>query len=258
MTPLQRSRIEKAAVDCGFELSPLLVDSDLILRSARFPESILVTSLGRPTSFQLRAVGANLLRSPSGEVDLIYVDGYDSLYATLEHASATARTLPNRIAQKFLAATAGLPRATEVEHLAIQRVGQGLFREALLDYWHGRCPVTGLDVAGLLRASHVKPWAACADDNERLDVYNGLLLAPHIDALFDGGWVTFLPTGAMLLSDRLPERALGSLGLRPASFIRSLVGPHMRYLEFHRTHIFRGTGVTFSLANVASERPDQP
>ena len=51
-------------------------------------------------------------------------------------------------------------------------------------------------------------------DYERLDVYNGLLLAPHVDALFDGGWVTFLPTGAMLLSDRLPESALGSLGLQ--------------------------------------------
>jgi predicted restriction endonuclease len=130
-----------------------------------------------------------------------------------------------------------------VERLTIQRVGQHLFREALLDYWRGRCPVTGLDVPELLRASHAKPWAACADDNERLDVYNGLLLAPHFDALFDGGWVTFLPTGAMLLSDRLPESALDSLGLQAAACITGLARQHMRYLEFHRSYVFRGAGV---------------
>jgi putative restriction endonuclease len=82
-----------------------------------------------------------------------------------------------------------------------------------------------------------------ADDNERLDVYNGLLLALHVDALFDGGWVTFLPTGVMLLSDRLPAGALGSLSLPAAACITGPFGHHMRYLEFHRTYVFRGSGV---------------
>ena len=91
--------------------------------------------------------------------------------------------------------------------------------------------------------STARAGTACADDNERLDVYNGLLLAPHVDALFDGGWVTFLPTGAMLLSDRLPESAPGSLGLLAAACITGLAGQHMRYLEFHRSCVFRGAGV---------------
>jgi hypothetical protein len=221
LTPLQRTRIEKAAADCGFELSPAQMDAALVLRSARFPESISVLALS-DTTFLLTADGSPLLSGLGGAVDQVRIDGYDALYAALERAAATARTLPNRVAERFLTATAEMPRSTEVERLTIQRVGQQLFREALLDYWRGRCAVTGLDVPELLRASHAKPWAACADDNERLDVHNGLLLAPHVDALFDGGWVTFLPTGAMLLSDRLPESALGSLGLQAAACITGL------------------------------------
>ena len=50
--------------------------------------------------------------------------------------------------------------------------------------------MTGLDVPELLRASHIKPWADCGTDAERLDVFNGLLLAPHLDAAFDAGFIT--------------------------------------------------------------------
>ncbi len=88
-----------------------------------------------------------------------------------------------------------MPCSTEAERLVVQRVGQDLFRAALLDFWQGRCCATGLAIPELLRASHIKPWAVCADDNERLDVYNGLLLAPHLDALFDAGLMTVADDG---------------------------------------------------------------
>ena len=86
--------------------------------------------------------------------------------------------MPNRVADAFRAEAANLPRATEAERLVVQRVGQNLFRSALLDYWQGRCCITGLDMDALLSAFHIKPWAACTSDDERLDVFNGLLLAP--------------------------------------------------------------------------------
>jgi len=38
-------------------------------------------------------------------------------------------------------------------------------------------------VSRLLVASHIKPWADCTTDAERLDVFNGLLLAPNL-----AGW----------------------------------------------------------------------
>ncbi|MBI5335336.1 MAG: HNH endonuclease [Burkholderiales bacterium] len=60
------------------------------------------------------------------------------------------------------------------------------------------CRLTGLDVPQLLRASHIKPWAACLSDDERLDAFNGL--TPHLDALFDGGWMTVEADGQILWS----------------------------------------------------------
>ena len=78
------------------------------------------------------------------------------------------------------------------------------------------------------------------DDNERLDVYNGLLLAPHLDALFDAGWATFDSTGELRLAAGLDPAAREALGLvRPLKII-SLVERHQIYLAFHREHVFRG------------------
>jgi putative restriction endonuclease len=238
VTPLQRSRLEKAAADCGFELTPELQGAGLVLRSAQFPESVIVELLS-DSSFVLRADTTAVLIEPGGVVGPSQVDGYDALYDALERAAATARTLPNRIAEKFLKVTAALPRSTEAERLVVQRVGQQLFRAALLDYWRGCCPVTGLAIPGLLRASHIKPWAACGDDDERLDVYNGLLLAPQLDALFDGGWATFEPTGELRLAAGLGHEAEAALGLAGPLRPIELSDRHRKYLDFHQVHVFR-------------------
>ncbi|HEY3452544.1 MAG TPA: HNH endonuclease signature motif containing protein [Myxococcales bacterium] len=104
-------------------------------------------------------------------------------------------TLPDELLHAFEAKTSGMPRATEVDRVVVERVGQDLLREGLMDYWDGRCAVTGLAVPELLRASHIKPWADCETDAERLDVYNGLLLAPHPHAAFDRGSSCLRMTG---------------------------------------------------------------
>jgi len=132
--------------------------------------------------------------------------------------------------------------ATEREALVRQRVGQSLFRDALLDLWDGKCAVSGLDVPELLRASHAKPWAECASDAERLDPFNGLLLAPHLDALFDRGYVTFDKRGKAIWSAAMPEEACAALGLAGPTFVLRWIDPrHVSYLDYHRAHIFRGT-----------------
>ena len=64
--------------------------------------------------------------------------------------------------------------------------------------------ITGLGAPELLRASHIKPRADCDTDAERLDVFNGLLLAPHLDAVFDSGFITIAEDGTVLLSNALP------------------------------------------------------
>lgn len=240
MSPLERTRLEKAAADCGFELSPELSHSGLVLRSAQFPESVTVQPLG-DDSFSLQASVPMLLPEPGDVSEAFSVHGWSALYEVLDKAAATARTMPNRVAQKFLHATAMLPKSTEAERWVVQRVGQNLFRSALLDYWQGRCCVTGLAVPELLRASHIRPWALCDADEQRLDVFNGLLLSPNLDALFDGGWVSFLETGSMVFAASCPQRALELLGVTADSHVRGLTSEHLPYLEFHRDRVFRGS-----------------
>ena len=110
---------------------------------------------------------------------------------------ALSRALPNALVGRFEQAVVAIS-ATEREATVRQRVGQNLFREGLMTLWGGRCAITGLDVPELLRASHAKPWAD-SNDVERLDVYNGLLLAAHWDAAFDVGLVTVQPDGRIIL-----------------------------------------------------------
>jgi hypothetical protein len=72
-------------------------------------------------------------------------------------------SLPDAPLARFRAQTAGLPQTTEVERLVVQRIGQDIFRVALMDYWRARCPITGITDPALLRASHIVPWAECDD-----------------------------------------------------------------------------------------------
>ena len=167
-------------------------------------------------------------------------------------------TTVNRVADQFRNATLDLPRTTEAERLVVQRVGQDLFRQALLDYWQGRCCVTGLAFPALLRASHIKPWASCSTDEERLDVFNGLLLAPQLDALFDGGWITFSDAGTIKISTELPAQAWAPFGLSRDLSLHGLTTYHAPYLAFHREQVFRTQSfIHGSQASRASNLPDK-
>ncbi len=144
---------------------------------------------------------------PLGARAVVGVDDVPALHGVLRRAFQFSRALPDAPLRRFEARTRNLPRATEVERLVLQGIGQDMFREDLLDYRDGRCAVAGLAVQELLRASHVKPWADCETDAERLDVFNGLLLAPHIDAAFDGGFITVADDGTGVSRDRPPPRS---------------------------------------------------
>ena len=167
------------------------------------------------------------------------VDDFSAFYRTLGRFAALARSLPNQVASRFAATTKGMPLSTEAERLVVQRIGQNLFRDALIDYWQGRCAITGLDVVPLLRASHIKPWAACASNAERLDVFNGLLLAPHLDALFDGGWITLQDDGELVVCSGLTAQQRLLFGIHAELRASSITDSHLEYLAFHRDRIFK-------------------
>jgi predicted restriction endonuclease len=180
---------------------------------------------------------------PNGAAGALTVSDIQALHRLLRRAFQLARTLPDELLHVFESQTSHLSRSTEAERLVVQRVGQDIFRRGLLEYWDGRCAITGLSVPELLRASHIKPWADCETDAERLDVFNGLLLAPHLDVVFDAGFISVSPDGVVLLSDVLPTEARVIFGLELPLKVRGLHHAHKRYLVWHRTRIFRsGSG----------------
>lgn len=127
-------------------------------------------------------------------------------------------------------------RETEKRLLVSARIGQGYFRDELIKYWKG-CAVTGLKNPTLLRASHIKPWAA-STNQERLDPYNGLLLVPNIDLLFDEGFISFGEKGELLTSKKLSATELESMGVN--STARILVEDrHEEFLSYHRSNVFK-------------------
>lgn len=97
-----------------------------------------------------------------------------------------------------------------------------------------RCPLTGIAEPGLLRASHILPWAECTDDAQRLDVHNGLLLSALWDAAFDRGLVSFADDGTPVFGVPLGEPARA--GLRWEAPL-PLTDAHRACLRWHRAHI---------------------
>lgn len=127
--------------------------------------------------------------------------------------------------------------ATERQALVKSRIGQGQFRDALVKRWDGRCAITGLAIVELLRASHIKPWRD-SNNAERLDPYNGLLLAPGYDATFDAGYISFNDDGRIALSPALPPAAVSIIGINTDARLRALMPKHTPYLAYHRAQVF--------------------
>lgn len=124
---------------------------------------------------------------------------------------------------------------TEKVQLVKSRRGQGLFRSRLEQIEHA-CRVTGVSNKTLLIASHIKPWSE-SDNAERLDGNNGLLLSPHIDKLFDLGWITFTDSGDLLCAEPSIEQALLQWGVEQPPFKPK----QSEYLAYHRSEIYRST-----------------
>ncbi|OZA92180.1 MAG: restriction endonuclease [Azorhizobium sp. 39-67-5] len=168
-----------------------------------------------------------------GRVRLAF-DSLGALYGILRRVYELTISLPDAPLREFETQVADLPRATEVERLVVQRIGQDIFRAGLMDYWQGCCPLTGISDPDLLRASHIIPWADCESDAERLDVHNGLLLSALWDAAFDRALVTFDDEGRPEFAARLSEPARAELRWRSPI---SLTDEHRRRLARHRTRV---------------------
>lgn len=125
------------------------------------------------------------------------------------------------------------PNNTERKGLVTSRVGQGAYRKRIIHRWEYKCAVTGFDKLDVLIASHIVPWAE-SNDNERLDVDNGILLSPTYDALFDRHLISFENNGKIILSDSIDEKAYRKINVTGTEKIQNLSQYNLRYLERHR------------------------
>jgi putative restriction endonuclease len=249
---LERSLITKTGYDHGWEVVVDEATPDrLILGSALHRGQAQVSSAGESgdwlVSFPAGALCDELRRIRSLRsiaADAFAAKGERELGELLGHAARLARTLPDLPCREFerkvseeLSRLAGPPSATEVERMVRQRVGQDIYRQSLLDYWGGACAVTGITIPELLRASHIKPWSECETDAERLNVFNGFLLAAHLDALFDRHLMTFDTEGMALFSPRIDAPTRSKLGLAGPLRLRWLSPEHEGFLAGHRVKL---------------------
>ena len=101
--------------------------------------------------------------------------------------------------------------STEKELLVKNRIGQGWFRNQLIKKYK-KCMICGISNNKLLRASHIKNWSI-SNNEERLDINNGLLLCAQHDALFDRCLITSDDNGDIKISKQLSEEDISILGL---------------------------------------------
>ena len=123
------------------------------------------------------------------------------------------------------------------EQVIKARRGQGVFRSNVLlteDY----CRVTRLRDAKHLRASHIKPWKD-SSDVERLSGFNGLLLSPHVDHLFDQGYISFSNDQRLLVVPEVRAEVLDKWGINAGANVGEFNREQQAFLEFHRINRFK-------------------
>ena len=124
-----------------------------------------------------------------------------------------------------------LPDTQRVQ-LAKARIGQGVFRKRVL-LVEGACRVTGVTDPRLLVASHIKPWRI-ATNAERIDGCNGILLSPHVDALFDDHLITFDDDGRMHVHPSLNPEVLERWAIDSGRNIGRFRDEQRKFLAHHR------------------------
>jgi putative restriction endonuclease len=135
---------------------------------------------------------------------------------------------------------------TERNQLVKARIGQGAFRQNVIAV-EKSCRITGVSDPRFLIASHIKPWKVSTND-ERLDGNNGLLLSPHVDNLFDGGWISFANDGEILIGEPVKDvTKRWNISIHTVGRFNSKQG---KYLEFHRDFVFGQKRITTVAAGV--------
>lgn len=241
--------LEKCAVDAGFSVLHGSRGDWLVFEAHAAPISIALT-VGPDEQYLIgtshRGVGQeyssilerSLLCLPG--YDCFVVDGSSELFRVAQRMWELSVSLPEEPLEKYNQEIGRIKfSSTEAFRLKKERVGQQVFRKALIGYWEGRCAVTGVESSDLLVASHIIPWSKCESDKERLNVHNGILLVATLDAAFDSGLITFMDCGKVQISRSLSSKDRLASGIIDDLQISRLNEEIRIRLSWHRKNLFR-------------------
>ena len=180
-------------------------------------------------SVYLAEVPPMLAEALIGLIGQAYWDAYSAITAV---QSPSELALPDTAIVE-----AGIAGPTFREQIVRARRGQGVFRANVL-LREESCRVTGVSEPRHLKASHIKPWRD-ATDAERLDGANGLLLSPHIDHLFDEGYITFSSSQELIIVPEVRNKLLDAWGIDAGVRVGEFSGEQNAYLDYHRINVFK-------------------
>ena len=136
------------------------------------------------------------------------------------------------------------PEGRDRISIAKARVGHDFFRAAVRSAYDGRCCITGLAAPSLLVASHIVPWRA--DESNRTNPKNGLLLSALHDRAFDRGLITLDGDFRVVVSesgasdsDRFFADAVVKYAGRRIRLPEKFA-PEAGFLAYHRERVFLG------------------
>ncbi|MCL2126724.1 MAG: HNH endonuclease [Treponema sp.] len=252
MNALDRSLIEKDGYDNGFEIVLKGDPAVVSLGSSLHSVTADISDGSHEGAYVVRFSGnlnlPELKRGLNKEIfknEKIEVWSRELLGVVLKRAAELGISLPDgpmRLYKErlnaYFAQNPNERLNTEREQLVKQRIGQDVYRDALMKYWKGSCAITAIDIPEMLRASHIKAWADCDNDSDRLNVYNGFLLSANYDALFDKGLITFDSKGLIIYSGRLSKIQILDIGSEKYKCLRWIDERHLPFMEWHREHVF--------------------
>lgn len=157
-------------------------------------------------------------------------------FFTLENHVAHKKRLESGIEQEYANIESNKILETEKVSISKLRIGQGIFKNSLLNKYKG-CKICGFDCEMLLIASHIKPWKD-SNNNERLNDDNGFLLCPHHDAVFDKGLIAFSDDGKIMISSLLNDKNKTLVNINHNIVIK-IEEQQRKYIKWHRDNIFK-------------------
>lgn len=242
-----RTRLEKSALDQGFSIFLGESDGWLVFQAHAVPTRLVLSVdteghylVGTSHQGAGNELSDELRPAPYGHegFDCFVAPSSSDLFRIIGRILSLARSLPNEPLAEFERLLKEEPSTTEVERLRKERIGQNVFRSALMDYWEKSCAVTGVQNPTLLRASHIVPWATCESDEERLNVHNGLLLIATLDAAFDAGLISFDDHGEIIISVNLSEKDRVASGISSDMHLSRMNDEVRKRLAWHRNNLF--------------------